>query len=602
MMLRRLLSVAPVLVLAGAAVACSASPDAEPADVSEADLVKLDPKLEAAALANLRRVAMEVDVNHLNNYGSVPSPSASDFADRVARRFLDAVKREYQSDPVLLKRRAETLASMVFFSAPDVRTDAKLGRVTPFHGMDDAAFQSLMANEDFVFADHMRANGGRPNGVRPFSVCETRFLVEISRGEHDEAWIKDGKILKYEPYSAAFEAFAEGCPQRDKDEWYNFRGLGGLRPSWLESNYMDRVLRFMLKDCASQSPTDPEACAAFAKGRLAYRERQNAGMALRQMVYATDPDAKIGDQSDEAYMTDPDNAGVFVGDRNGDGVAEWIAPGAARLVPGASIKLQDGSTVRVTSNGAGVTRQGGAFVKIASAEVSIESQGEFSGTLELSLALQDGTKSTSRVSPAAVQAVERVDAAWDASLLARGDLGLRHIFADGDGCRGASPKPAECALLKRFYSVIDRHEDFYSTYTSMDPSSSQVSSQPSPLVACSVTLRAAHGWDSAGTPSHGRAGFIYLMRVPFKAILAGDARSIDTLGRRAGDLTSGPRVTTLQSLYEPGGFLDMSKVWLDVATLSNNSFASEHEISKFGSVPAEQIEGILVVRKPKAMD
>jgi hypothetical protein len=45
----------------------------------------------------------------------------------------------------------------------------------------------------------------------------------------------------------------------------------------------------------------------------------------------------------------------------------------------------------------------------------------------------------------------------------------------------------------------------------------------------------------------------------------------------------------------------MSKAWLDIATLSNNAYSQEHEISKFGSVPAEQIEGILVVRRPAAM-
>jgi hypothetical protein len=45
----------------------------------------------------------------------------------------------------------------------------------------------------------------------------------------------------------------------------------------------------------------------------------------------------------------------------------------------------------------------------------------------------------------------------------------------------------------------------------------------------------------------------------------------------------------------------MDKVWLDIASLSDNEFESEHEISKFGAVPAEQIEGILVVRKPAAM-
>jgi hypothetical protein len=56
-----------------------------------------------------------------------------------------------------------------------------------------------------------------------------------------------------------------------------------------------------------------------------------------------------------------------------------------------------------------------------------------------------------------------------------------------------------------------------------------VSSQPSPLVACSITLTAAHHWDSAGIPSGGTAGFIFLMRIPFKDILTGNDVSVSTL-------------------------------------------------------------------------
>ena len=63
----------------------------------------------------------------------------------------------------------------------------------------------------------------------------------------------------------------------------------------------------------------------------------------------------------------------------------------------------------------------------------------------------------------------------------------------------------------------------------------------------------------------------------------------------------GPKVTSIQGLYRGDGQLDMSSAWLDIATLSNNLYAEEHEISAFGSVPAGQIEGILVIRKPAAV-
>ena len=45
----------------------------------------------------------------------------------------------------------------------------------------------------------------------------------------------------------------------------------------------------------------------------------------------------------------------------------------------------------------------------------------------------------------------------------------------------------------------------------------------------------------------------------------------------------------------------MSSAWLDIASLSNNQYETEHEISAFGAVPAGEIEGILVVRKPAAV-
>jgi hypothetical protein len=168
------------------------------------------------------------------------------------------------------------------------------------------------------------------------------------------------------------------------------------------------------------------------------------------------------------------------------------------------------------------------------------------------------------------------------------------VFSDGTGCTGASIDPAQCPLMRRFYSMIDRHENFYKTYSALNPDYYGVSSQPSPLVACSITLTAAHHWDSAGIPSGGTAGFIFLMRIPFKDILTGNDVSVSTL-------MPGPKTTSIQSLYSGNGRMDFDSLWLDIASLSNNLYESEHEISAFGAVAAGQIEGILVVRKPAAV-
>jgi hypothetical protein len=225
--------------------------------------------------------------------------------------------------------------------------------------------------------------------------------------------------------------------------------------------------------------------------------------------------------------------------------------------------------------------------------------------VQIPLAGEQGGSVSANIAARDLVAYDQVDPAWRHEYLDRPDLGLQTIFADGSGCQADHPSPDTCPILRRFYSLIDRHEDFYQTYSSVRPTNSNVSQQPSPLVACSITLAASHAWDTAGTPDGGTAGFIYLMRIPFNQIFSGDIRSIDTLSLLNPDeskrLTSGPQVLTVQELYQHGAHLDMSKVWLDVATLSNNQYESEHEVSKFGSVPAEQIEGILVIRRPAAM-
>jgi hypothetical protein len=85
------------------------------------------------------------------------------------------------------------------------------------------------------------------------------------------------------------------------------------------------------------------------------------------------------------------------------------------------------------------------------------------------------------------------------------------------------------------------------------------------------------------------------MRLPYTDILAGSRKSIATL-------MPGPAVTSIQDIYENAANLDLNRLWLDIASLSNDLYANENEISKFGAVPADQIEGILVVRRPAAME
>ena len=602
MSLKRLLfSVAPILALA-APIACSAPASSDAATSDENNLTELDPALEKAALENLKRISREIDVQHLSNYTSLPAATDPSFGDAVAKAFLDAVKLEYRAKPDLLAKRVKTLASMVFFSAPQVTTDDQVGHVTPFHGMDDNAFNALIRAEDFVFESHAQANGGSPNGVRPFSVCETKYLIQIATGKiTDPSFISFGGISNYDAYAHAYATFAQSCPQADLDEWYNFRGLGGLRPSWLESNYNDRVLRRMLKVCKSPTEATKAVCADFQKDRLAYRDKKNVGLALREMVYDTSPSSTIGGMQDGDYISNSSEPGVFVEDRDNDGIAEWIVPGPATLVPNAKIKLADNSAATVSADGKSIIKADHSTIGVTSANVTIATATQFGANLKITLTFADNTTATVSAPPGAVMPIQRVDSRWKPELATHADLGLQGLFADAQGCKGDVASADTCPLEKRFYSMIDRHENFYQTYSSLDDSSSSISSQPSPLVACSITLGASHNWDSAGTPAGGTAGFIYLMRIPFAQILSGDVRSIDTLGRLKGDLKSGPKVLKIQDMAAGSSDLDMGKVWLDIATLSHNQYQSEHEVSKFGTVPAEQIEGVLVVRMPAAM-
>jgi len=491
--------------------------------------------LLAAARANLDRISKEIDFTHLKNYG---------LSGSLTDQFMTAVSEEFERQhPDIYEARIKALASMVFFALPDIKPPAD-GHLTPFHGLDMSQFDTLASIEDQIFNALVQQNNNDTNGVRPFSVCETTYIIETYVRPHVA-------FPGFAAHKTAYETYAQSCPQKDKDEWYNFRGLGGLRPSWVESNLADRFLRRMAKNCQSPSSKWADECATWDADRFGYRQLRNRQLAARTMFYA---------HEDEQYLTDPNNAVVFLEDRNGDGVGEYLKPGPITLVDGSTGTLQVNST------------------------------GEFTGNLKF----DDGSGNVKTITPEKIKAFDSVDPMWNGALITDKDMGLASVFADPTGCTGASIDPAQCPLMRRFYSMIDRHENFYRTYSALTPDYYGISSQPSPLVACSITLEAAHAWDSAGTPSGGTAGFIFLMRIPFKDILTGNETSVATV-------MPGPRTTSIQSLYNAGGSLDMTSLWLDVASLSNNQYQNEHEISAFGAVRAEQIEGILVIRKPAAV-
>jgi hypothetical protein len=496
----------------------------------------ITPELLAAARANLDRITKEIDYTHLKNYG---------LSGSLTDKFMTALSAEYETQhPDQYVARVKALASMAFFALPDVQPPEG-GHVTPFHGLDMTQFDALMSIEDQVF-DHLVAlNNHDTNGVRPFSVCETRFIIDTYVRPHVT-------YPGFDAYKAAYATYAESCPQADKDEWYNFRGLGGLRPSWVESNLADRFLRRMAKQCDDDpSPGWAADCARWNADRMGYRQQKNKELAARTMFYAP---------ADEAYLVNPNNSLVLLEDRNGDGVGEFLRPGPVTLKSGDTGTLQ----VNATS--------------------------QFAGNLKF----QPTSGTLRTITPSQLVAEDAVDPRWDASLMAKPDLGLMTVFSSSAGCTGETLDPAQCPLMRRFYSMIDRHENFYQTFSALTPTWYGVSSQPSPLVACSITLGASHQWDAAGTPPGGTAGFIFLMRIPFKDILTGNERSVATL-------MPGPKTTSVQSLYAGTSTLDFSSLWLDVASLSNNQYETEHEISAFGAVRADQIEGILVVRKPAAV-
>src|SRR5690349_2999050 len=118
---------------------------------------QVSPELLAAARANLDRITKEIDYTHLRNYG---------LGGTNTDQFLAALKVEYADQhPDQYAARVRALASMVFFSLPDVAPPAD-GLVTPFHGLDDTQFAALYNFEDNVFSSLVSENGGNTAGVR----------------------------------------------------------------------------------------------------------------------------------------------------------------------------------------------------------------------------------------------------------------------------------------------------------------------------------------------------------------------------------------------------------------------------------------------------
>lgn len=568
----------PLLAGLGLA-ACAAPASSEPvAESLESDLSVL-PRLEQEVRKNLERLEKEIGASHLASYRGYGS---------IVGQFMWALDVEYREDPALLRRRAEVIASPIYFSMPEIQPDPEVGRRTPFHGMTETHFTSLASSHDFLWGSHRSFNGGQKDGIRPFSVCETKFLIGIAKGEIDGgSYASAGRVHTFDAYARAYADWAKleagHCTQRDLDEFYNYRGLGELRPSWLESNYQDRVLRRMASMCKDPPPEWWGRCGEYGAGRLRFRDKKNRAMALRQMVYAP---------ADESHMTSPYNQALLLEDRLGDGVAELVKPGPLDLFARARFEIVHDTLgsrwVTVSYDKKSLAVDGGPSLGITSATLAIEGTGQFTADLKGTFTFEDGSRATATIPPRVIKAIVDVDPRWNRDYAQAPDMGLLRIFEDD-----------RAGFLKRFTSMLDRHEHFYKTYSSNDENDKTVISQPSPLVACSVTLNAAKAWAHAGTPPGGRAGLIFLMRVPFRDILTGDSRSIDTLGRLTGDpLHGGPRVLTVDRAYEDPSAFDMGRVWLDLSTLSNDLYASENEISKFGAVPAEQIEGILVLGKP----
>jgi hypothetical protein len=496
---------------------------------NESGLVYLPADVYDAGFQNLRRVEHDLDTTHLGAYRYTGTP---------AERFRSAFRLEYGYKYAdLYRRKAQVLASIVFLQAPHLLPPPN-GRRTVFHGMDLAGYGRLIDMENAVWSRWARENGGSSKGLGPFSVCETRYLIDRYvkvPGSMAFAATVTFTDASWSAYRAGYASYSASCPAKDTLEWFNYRGLGKLRPSWLESNVMDRFLRRERQSC--RSSTTSADCKAWFADPLGYRERKNLELARRMFLYAPEQQTVLGSTSQPA---------VIVEDRTGDGVGELITQASTFVA-------SDGGVQTVT----------------------ITATSDFSGKLN--------------AAPSRILASSAVHPGFDPAVdLPRADLGLLRLFPNGAGC-GETGTVSTCPLLNRFYTLINRHEDFYRTYTSLYPSSTSIGTQPSPLVANSITLGAADWW--ANNSPSGTQGFVFVERIPFADIVAGVPLRVTTSG-------VAPVTRTLADLYAGRAALDFGSAWLDIASLSSNLYASEHEISKFGYVRAGQIEGILYIGVP----
>jgi hypothetical protein len=377
--------------------------------------------LAGRARSNLARIAAELDGTHLANYG---------LAGEVDEQFFAALEIEYAGGE--LEARVWALASMVFLAAPDL-LPPEGGRSTPFHGLDLDQLDDLVAIEEQILAGE----------VRPLSVCETTYLIETYVRPRRPFGSMDG-----------YAGFAAGCSAADLAEWYSFRGIGRLTPSWGESTVMDRLLRRMASRCQGPDPGWEDECAEWDADRLGYRLERNRQMAARFLHH--DP------ASQGALLADTSQEVVLFEDRSGDGIAEILVDGPARLMSGEAIDFEIMSTGEFT---------GLMKARVEDSMISVRAENLFPDS-------------------AARAGISR-------ELVARADMGL----AD---CSG------ECSLVELLAVLVDRHLDSSRTYSALQPDSASISSQPSPLVGAALVPPV-------------EAGFVLVTRAPFDDILAGDA-------------------------------------------------------------------------------
>ena len=560
-----------------------------------------------AALAGLRYVNAEIDDSmHLGKY---------QLGGERAQRFLVALHMEYGQERDILEARVKSVGSMIFFEASGI-TPPEDGHLTPFHGMTTEDFHRLESMHTNVWNYHEELNRQlNPDlhnvkvGVRPLSVCEQKFMIEAYAKPDASTGVPRYSWTSFDEYSQNFAQWLRdgdaagnpNCGAEDFEQWYNFRGLGGLRPTWIESNVMERTVRKMVGKCDNGVRSGwEEECAAWHADRYAYRWDVNQQLFSRFWYYA---------EEDEDYMAGTSNQVVLIEDEDGDGIGEFLRPGTTCLR-------------RDYDYDTGVCDR--------DVNLTIQSTGQFSARI-YACSAEDMSLPDSQ-SDCAVNADDVVyETAVNSNfgLIAddwqnQSDFGLMTLFSDPNpqgvagldgttatgGCMAEVPSPAECPLLKRFYTMIDRHESFYQTYSALQQDYYNLSSQPSPLVASSVTIGESDDWTRAGLPDGGEAGFIFLMRVPYRWVLTGSPRNLSTLESAAvqgyfaenqglyGADYHPTRTLAVQDVYTGERELDMSRIWVDIASLSNDLYSGENEISKYGAVPAEQIESIIVVRKP----